>query len=431
MTRQLRSAVPSQRSVVCRIGAQVAALCVVVSAVLAVADVAGAGEGSTTTLPTKDVLERQKLNEEIRKLRAEANEVDSFWQRLGAILAVSGGLVTVGGLLATLWKQSSDLSRQRQLDRDQRAEQAEKRENEFRLEVEERHRQREQQEQDRQQRFIERYADLVDDLCDPSAAHRAAAASALSSFLLPDYAPFHWQVLQLIVAQLKLVGRTLDGAGSEPVTETPGAGRDRRTDGFDEGAERVFADLMVRAFEVAMRTPSAVPTDGLDLSRTYLYRADLTRAAIPCRYQGQVDMAWADLRNANLSGLSLRRLAGIGAQLTGARLSRAYLAEARLNEVKAARAQFHGSTLSHATLKGADLTEAQFQEARLASTHFEGAVLAGANFTKAVLRDAYFAGAVLDGRALRTVMRAEDWRTAHFDDEQTASIASLRGGAGA
>jgi hypothetical protein len=111
----------------------------------------------------------------------------------------------------------------------------------------------------------------------------------------------------------------------------------------------------------------------IDLSHSWLMRADLNNA----------DLGWADLNQVNLRLASLNR----------ANLSRAFLIRTDLRG-----AMLRGANLSGAHLLAADISGAHLIEANLSEAH-----LTGADFSKASLCDADLRGADLRGANLTTV----------------------------
>jgi uncharacterized protein YjbI with pentapeptide repeats len=107
-----------------------------------------------------------------------------------------------------------------------------------------------------------------------------------------------------------------------------------------------------------------------DLFGSTLIGADLSGA----------NLSKAKLRGASLAGADLER-----ANLTSAKLSRADLSDANLSDAKLIRAYLSVANLSRANLSGADLSDAGLA----------GADLNGANLSKAKLRGAYLADADL------------------------------------
>jgi hypothetical protein len=108
-----------------------------------------------------------------------------------------------------------------------------------------------------------------------------------------------------------------------------------------------------------------------------------------------------DLRDAELSGVSLRGAMLDQADLSGARLVGADLTGCRLQEVSLAGAQLIRATLNDAQLgggrlSGALLCSASLRRAVLGRCDLSGANLAGADLEMANLAHARLAGAVLD-----------------------------------
>jgi uncharacterized protein YjbI with pentapeptide repeats len=176
-------------------------------------------------------------------------------------------------------------------------------------------------------------------------------------------------------------------------------------------------DILVRNLGLSLvkldRT-SGIP-DGLDLTRVRLRRLRIPGIEIP-----GVDLAFSELLDSDLSGVTAKRLRGLGADLSRSRFTGANLQEARLNACTCLRTRFHRAQLVSATFKGADLATTQFHQARLQGAHFEEADCTGAVFTGADVADAWFCdgaggrAATFDEAALRTLARARNWRAAHL-----------------
>jgi len=169
-------------------------------------------------------------------------------------------------------------------------------------------------------------------------------------------------------------------------------------------------------------------SEKINLSRTRLIRINFENVNF---YGMNVDIAFADLTQANLKSANIHRLRGIGVILNNAKLSRANLQEARLNETQCEGAYFHDSNLISATLKYANLMNAQFMRAKLQSAHFNGADLTGARFEGADINDAYFYGAYLDDVAKSSLINAKNWKKsdkvegAHFDEDILQELKEL------
>lgn len=162
------------------------------------------------------------------------------------------------------------------------------------------------------------------------------------------------------------------------------------------GANRAHAVLMLRAagaphdpfgrhewtvepaavfFRVAS-LETLPPLAGADLSRTALWQADLSAAAL-----AGANLTGADLRAARMPDADLRKADLRQAIATGADLGHANLSDARLRQ-----ADLHNASLRGATLTGADL-----REARLEGADMSRAALDRADCTRADLRNASLA----------------------------------------
>ncbi len=336
-----------------RLGAVAAVLCVLI----AIAPSGSAPAQAAPPLPSKDVLERQKLVQEIEKLRQENQNEENFFERNAALITA---LVALGGLLATLWKQNSDQRLQRERDRDQRSVELER-------------------------RLEDRFATNLSDLRAAEAAKQAGAAASLVTYLRPEHERFRRQVRIAALTNLKVEHK-------EPIRKLLG---------------RLYADSLA----------SGTSADAFerDLSRAQLALTDLSGLEL----QG-ADLGFADLRSSTLVGCDLYRARGFGVNLTGAHCNSiddrvTSLVEVRFHNAKAQAADFSGALLVNAHLRGADLREARFYRAHLQAAHLEHTKLQGASFQGANLDDTYFYQAEFDESALASIARALNWRNAHFD----------------
>jgi len=102
----------------------------------------------------------------------------------------------------------------------------------------------------------------------------------------------------------------------------------------------------------------------------------------------EIDLSYANLKNADLAGFDLKNARLLVADLSGANLADAELSWASLIQANLAAANFHGATFHAARLSFANLQEADLSEAELQFAYLESAKLQGANLRKADLRDA-------------------------------------------
>lgn len=330
-------------------------------------------------------LQQEKLREEIRKLELEnynAVGVRGFFRLYAPFLT---GIAAIGGVLVTISKQTREHARQQAEDRKQREEQS-------REQALQRTRDRDQRQSENRQRLEEKFSTILTSLGSDSEAVQAGAAVSLLSFLRPEHAEYHSQVRLVTLSNLKV---------NHP---------------------EAILKLLVRVFEAAMRTPKTLDPLELDFSDAKLYGVDLSKLSL-----NEVDIDSTDLRNANLTDTRLRRASGYRVDLTKARLNDADLDAARLLEAQCSRAVFYDARLHAVHLERANCQEARFQRAGLQSAHFDEADLKGAQFQEADLNDAYFTDAQLDEVALKSIVRAYNWRKAHYSDDVLARLKQLAG----
>ena len=339
---------------------------------------------SPTAESVKQKLEEEKLRQEIIKLQLENKALSSRWTLLLSYSTLATVLVAIVGLIATLWRQVSESSRERALDRLQRDRDREQKKLD-----------RQQREDDGQRRLEEKFTAIVSNLGSDSISIQASAAVSIMTFLKPEHKDFHTQVFLILLANLKVQHRrTPPATRAQPqgllqamfaaFGREIGRGLGREGGIFGKSIRQIgtgtsqesapnetLTNLLIAAFQKAIRTqrpPSQDKAEQLpiDLSRSCLNRADLSNLNLR-----NVDLAFSELQSANLTESDLFRVRGFEVHLEKARLSRANLSEARLQKAYLDKAQFHGANLVAADLKETHLTNAQFQEATLQSTHLD------------------------------------------------------------
>lgn len=336
---------------------------------------------SSGVLPDRDVLEMEKLRQdalktrhECVKLQMEVENMKGPWAKFASSTAPLAPFITaivaVLGVVLTIWKQVSENTRQRELDRRQR-------------------------EVESQRRVDDKFTSIVTNIGSESEAVQASAVVSLTTFLKPEYEFLHDQAFTIVLANLKITH-------SNPVNR-----------------------LLVDAFEKALR----IRMDAVKGKRDE-FELDLSRASLKLVNLSELDLSNADLgfaqmQQANLRRANLFRVRGYGANLERARLKQANLNEARLQKSVLKGAHFHGTNLVAADLKECDLTGAQFCQAKMQSAHLEGANITGARFEQANLSDTYFLGVQTDTQALRSLMKAVNWQEAHFDEEVKSSLEQM------
>ncbi|HQT26450.1 MAG TPA: pentapeptide repeat-containing protein [Burkholderiales bacterium] len=302
-------------------------------------------------------LQTLKLKQEIRELELKNDALSSWSGRYGSLITILLALGTLGG---TAIKTLSEYQKNREERRDEN-----------------------------QRRADERFSSTVEKLAsDSGLPAMMTAATSLLIFLKPEYPHLHEQVFRVMLAALK-------------VDELPNPVKKILVHGFEKAIAVNLKSWKLEAI-------------GLDWAGAYFRRIRLNELDL-----ADVDIAFSDLRHANLGKSSLYRAKGIGAHLEDARLSGCNLQEARLREVYLNNANLHDANLVSARLEYADLQGAQFNRASLQDAHLDGANLKGACLVQANLKNARFCGAQFDESALKTVLKAYNntWKKAVFDEE--------------
>lgn len=243
-------------------------------------------------------------------------------------------------------------------------------------------------------------------LADTAPLKRLSAGASLRVLLDPRYRDVHDHLIGLLIANLNA-----DLPNPRAVEES-----------LVRALERFLAVQFAREAQVGPveRRPLPYRWRQLKLARCRLAGIDLQGLDFGAV---EVDIAFAEMPRANLSGASARRMKGIGARLRGAVLRGTFLKEARMDGLEGFQADFREANLISATLKGAHLAQARFAGAHLQAAHFEGADLSDADFAGAILTDAYFRDCVLNASALASLRRAVHWQRAHFDPDHRAALA--------
>ena len=238
--------------------------------------------------------------------------------------------------------------------------------------------------------FEEKIAVFIEKLCSDSLGLQASAAASLLGIIRPDNREYLDPILPVLTINLK----------------------------NELGRKFIILNCLTRTLEKCLQLmlddDSAIRQDleDIDLTRTKLIRPNLEKLI----FRGiKVDIAFADLKQANLESSDLHRLRGMRVILKNAKLSGTTLQEARLNKSQCQRANFEDGNLVSATFKFADLRNANFIGAKLQSAHFENSDIRDAKFDNANLNDAYFYGAKLNDVTKRNIIKAKHWQKAHFD----------------
>ncbi len=325
----------------------------------------------------REILEIDKLQQEVLKLQQENDNIRNPWRSILSNPTWIASFVALLGVFVTLWKQLSESRRQQELDRRQRELDREQRETESRRDID--------------KKFTSNIASIGSN----NEALQASAFVSIVTFLKPEYKSLHDQVFSILVANLKLhhseqVGRLVVDA---------------------------FEKALHRKIEASLEIGEELK---LDLSRAKLIQANLSNLNL-----AEIDLGFSNLKLANLSGSSLFRARAYEADFTKARISRVNLSEARMQGAKFIDAYLHECNLVASDLKNTDLSGAQFFQSKMQSSHLEGANISGARFESANIADAYFSGVTADRRALESLLKAKNWKKAHFDNDTKIKLEEI------
>lgn len=336
---------------------------VVVAVVLVVglsALLAGCAADTPTPTGDFDTLTREKIAEEVRKLRFETDRAASG---LGVALAVGPFLTVIVAVLtfgAAVGKQMND----RVKDRVTRADQLEKdrlsREDQ---QTKDRQSRETQQAQDRQLRFDTLFATAATQLAAVEEGLQVAGAASLLRLQNSADDQMQNEIVLYCSTQLR-IGTSLK---------------------VRQIIKEVLTAALYRATTGPVGDPGrlkALNLEGADLSGIDLSGVNLRHV--------RLDFSKADLAGANLSGADLWGLRAPGVHLQMANCEGTNFGPAKLAGANLQRARLAGARLASADLRGCDLSGAILRGAALQSTHFEGSVLDNTKFERADINDAYF-----------------------------------------
>ena len=317
-------------------------------------------------------LEVQKAELELRKLELEVAELkhDNRWATAlkfaPFLTALAAGLT----IAASVWKFTRQNARQRRLDREER-------------------------ERERRKQLDERFADVVENLGQDSPAMRCGAAVSIRSFLnYSEVLNYDERIYFLLVAMLR-------------IEKHP-----------------AVLEVLHEAFKRSVRLQAAAFSKANEKlqqnelrHRLRLSHCDLSGANLTWLESESAVLRNALLADADLSFSCLTRLDAESAGFERARVVEANLQKARLNQARLIDANFRASDLRWVHFKGADLTCCKLQRALLQSAHLENAILEGCRFESADVNSAFFIGASFDQTSKESIVKARNWRKAHFDPE--------------
>ena len=216
-----------------------------------------------------------------------------------------------------------------------------------------------------------------------------------------------WDLLQLLIVPVILVGVSLWWSASQDTRDKSIAAQVRQDTTLDDYIQRL-SDLMLSKKLKSSKQHDAVRAVARTVTLTTLRRLDGERKGELVRFLYEVELLYehvgqapmVDLWDANLTGADLKGASLIRADLSDATLVAATLTRADLNAANLGGADFMGANLQTANLVDADLTGANLQTAKLADADLTGANLQAANLKGAVLIDADLTGADLTGADL-------------------------------
>jgi uncharacterized protein YjbI with pentapeptide repeats len=269
---------------------------------------------------------------------------------------------------------------------------------------------------DRQRRIVETFSKAVEQLGSDKLEVRVGAIFALER-LSKESPDDYWTVMEVLTASVRermryttIMARLSErayflwlSAGRPEGRSEEFWGEAVRLERLEETPTDVAAVLTVIKRRSSENRQREVDRGWrIDLSGTYLRKANLTEFVLKA----------ADLNGAHLEGAQLIEAHLEGANLSDAHLELANLREAHLEGAQLIEAHLEGASLGSAHLGGANLAAAHLEAAHLSDAHLEGAFLIEAHLEGAYLGDAHLQGATLNDAHLL----AASLEDAHLED---------------
>jgi len=316
--------------------------------------------------------QRLKICQETRRLEIDNDRNEGA---LGDLLAFGPLVTALAAIIAvglTFFKQQRDKSREAAQDRGQPQ-----------LEL--------------QSRCDEQFATATGNLGSEAAGLQAAGASSLLRIQQRSDSELQREIVLFCAAQLRI--------------------------GVGDRVRQIVMEVFEKALRASFTDTSAEPAlrdlslDGAQIPGLNLADVDLMRIPFSAN---RANLVGAILRGADLWGLK-----AFEADLRESDCAKVNFGPAVLNGAICRRSNFAGASLSSSKWRDADVSGATFMGARLQSADFRCAILQGVEFSHANLNDAFFVGAHVDTATMRTILKANNWRKAHFDPVQQSAIAAL------
>jgi hypothetical protein len=308
-------------------------------------------ENASSVTMGKTRLESEKLKEEIAKTQRESEKLKEeiaktqrenkwYWVLISAFGSSSLLVAAVGGILGLRhWNaQKADEDQKRRADRN----------HEQKIKAE------------------ERFQTVIAGLSASSLEQKVGSVVTLRTFLHKEYSEFHSQVFDLVVSHLQLLQSGINAPPPSPVLE------------------QALAVVLKEAIPLvrdgqSQRHPYA---RGIQLSGVYLTEADLRGVWMP-----EANLQEAHLQDAILDHADLSNVQADKVDLRGAHLEHANLSNAHMDQANLQAAILDASNLAETTLRMANLKNAHLRGADLTGAILLDADVAGADFSDARLEN--------------------------------------------
>jgi uncharacterized protein YjbI with pentapeptide repeats len=319
-------------------------------------------------LPSKDVLEREKLQAEVQKLERDNSDL----ARAAAIgTPLLTALIAAGGLLLTARKAVADREAQRKADRQARA-------------------------AAETTRFDERFASAAQGIASDNPASKRAAAVVVTSMVRERRADLSDQAMNLLLANLQV--------------------------DHDDVTTRLLVKALERAVRAAPRRLLQEDEAGRVMSLSHVIGPALNLASLDAR---GIDLAYGKFPGADMRRCILSNSKGYEAYIEDAEFDRSDLTGVEWVHAHLRGSHFQLARLTGAKLTNTDMVGCDFYQADLSGANLFESNLRGAKFHRAKLSGANFLRARLDEKSLESIVRAEDWKGAKFDTEAAEQLAAL------
>ncbi len=269
--------------------------------------------------------------------------------------------------------------------------------------------------------FLEYFSKSIDQLKSKDLDVRIGAISTLGTLSEYSQPAEHWKIMEYLAAFIRSNARRKEEEeGYEDRSSY-------KTGGFLKGSSPSIPDDIQAALTIIKGRDLNKDKGSLDLSNTDLREAILTGFSLKGVNFYRANLKGANLDEVNLEGANLKEANLQWAKLRNAKLQKAQFQRANLGHASLYWAELQGANLDYASLEMAYLGYVNLQEARLCNTKLEGTILRKANLERAILDGAILTRAFLEGADMKeTSLEVASLEGANLKDAKNLKLEQIK-----